>query len=161
LLYQKKPCFYLELDPKVQAWKNIINKKKNISEYSCIQKDGTVIKVGSEYIWIWWVATTNHRTKKFSEWVYQKNDKYVFVAIERFIYFGCCRRNVEHPVVSTEMVEHGILNKPVDSWNLIIIYILLYTRMRKALLKELCNISKTEPKNISMISSDVEKRNVN
>ena len=31
----------------------ISSKKKKISEYSCIQKDETVIKVGSEYIWIW------------------------------------------------------------------------------------------------------------
>ncbi len=30
----------------------ISSKKKKISEYYCIQKDETVIKVGSEYIWI-------------------------------------------------------------------------------------------------------------
>jgi putative transposase len=30
----------------------ISSKKKNISEYSCIQKDDTVIKVGPEYVWI-------------------------------------------------------------------------------------------------------------
>ena len=31
----------------------ITSKKKKISEYSCIQKDETVIKVGPEYIWVW------------------------------------------------------------------------------------------------------------
>jgi putative transposase len=31
----------------------ISTKKKKISEYSCIQKDETVIKVGSEFIWVW------------------------------------------------------------------------------------------------------------
>jgi putative transposase len=30
----------------------VSSKKKKISEYSCIQKDETVIKVGSEYIWV-------------------------------------------------------------------------------------------------------------
>ena len=31
----------------------ISSKKKNILEYHCIQKDETIIKAGSEYIWLW------------------------------------------------------------------------------------------------------------
>ena len=40
------------MDAKTQA-KEASSKKKNISEYSCIQKDETAIKAGSEYIWLW------------------------------------------------------------------------------------------------------------
>ncbi len=43
--------------------KKISSKKKKISEYSCIQRDETVIKVGSEYIWIW-VATIELESKE-------------------------------------------------------------------------------------------------
>jgi transposase-like protein len=42
----------LELDTKIYTPKNIIYKKKKVSEYSCIQKDETIIKAGSEYIWL-------------------------------------------------------------------------------------------------------------
>ncbi len=38
-------------------------KKENLFEYYCIQKDETVIKVGSEYIWIW-VATIELESKE-------------------------------------------------------------------------------------------------
>ena len=33
--------------------KKISKKKKKINEYSCIQKDETAVKVGSELIWLW------------------------------------------------------------------------------------------------------------
>jgi transposase-like protein len=42
----------LELDTKIYTPNNIIYKKKKVSEYSCIQKDETIIKAGSEYIWL-------------------------------------------------------------------------------------------------------------
>ncbi len=50
------------------GYKNIflrkyLSKKKKISEYSCIQKDETVIKVGSKYIWVW-VATIELESKE-------------------------------------------------------------------------------------------------
>jgi hypothetical protein len=61
LLYQKKPYVFLGKNGTGSKSTSQIKyhqlEKENISEYSCIQKDGTVIKVGSEYIWIWWVAT--------------------------------------------------------------------------------------------------------
>jgi putative transposase len=44
------------------GYKNIIlrkyplKEKENLSEYSCIQKDETIIKVGSEFIWLWIAA---------------------------------------------------------------------------------------------------------
>ena len=53
----------MELDSKIQSSKNILITKKKISEYYCIQKDETVIKVGSEYIWIW-VATIELESKE-------------------------------------------------------------------------------------------------
>jgi hypothetical protein len=40
------------LDSKVQIVKYGI-KEKEILEYSCIQKDETLVKVGSEYAWLW------------------------------------------------------------------------------------------------------------
>jgi transposase-like protein len=42
----------LELDSEIQSQKTS-SKKKKVSEYSCIQKDETVIKIGSELIWFW------------------------------------------------------------------------------------------------------------
>ena len=48
LFYQTKPCFYMELDTKINQ-KNIISKRKKIAEFII---DETLIKVGSELIWL-------------------------------------------------------------------------------------------------------------
>jgi hypothetical protein len=49
----KRNMYFWNWIQKVQTSENIINKKKKISEYSCIQKDETaVIKVEPDYIWI-------------------------------------------------------------------------------------------------------------
>jgi transposase-like protein len=37
----------------IQKYKPQKLKKMNIDEYSCIQKDETAIKAGSELIWLW------------------------------------------------------------------------------------------------------------
>ncbi len=36
-------------------------KNKKIKEYSCIQKDETAIKAGSELIWLWVVIEPKHK----------------------------------------------------------------------------------------------------
>ncbi|MER5175282.1 MAG: hypothetical protein ABJB76_09140 [Candidatus Nitrosocosmicus sp.] len=47
-----EPCFYLKLDIKIQSSKGIIKEKEN-SRIFLIQKDETVIRIGSELIWLW------------------------------------------------------------------------------------------------------------
>ncbi len=46
---EKSSCFDLEMDTKIQSLKYILQGKE-VSEYSCIQKDETIIKIGSELI---------------------------------------------------------------------------------------------------------------
>ncbi len=36
-----------------RIWTTEIKEEENMDEYSCIQKDETQIKVGSELIWLW------------------------------------------------------------------------------------------------------------
>jgi hypothetical protein len=50
LLHQTKPCNDMELDTKVSSHKDIIKKNNKISEYTV---DETLLKVGSEYVWLW------------------------------------------------------------------------------------------------------------
>jgi len=40
----------MELDTKVSSHKDIIKKNNKISEYTV---DETLLKVGSEYVWLW------------------------------------------------------------------------------------------------------------
>ena len=47
-----EPCFYLKLAIKIQSSKVIIKEKEN-SRIFLIQKDETVIRIGSELIWLW------------------------------------------------------------------------------------------------------------
>jgi transposase-like protein len=93
LLYQKKSRFHLGLDPKVQAWEIIINKKKNVSEY-VIDKTA-VIKVGPEYVWIW-VAIIEPKNKEIRGMSISKEQN-MFVDIERFI-SDVVEEHGEHPV---------------------------------------------------------------
>ncbi len=54
LFYKKKSrSLYLKCNW-IQKYnpKKISSHRKKITEYSCIQKDETVIKVGSEFIWL-------------------------------------------------------------------------------------------------------------
>jgi putative transposase len=50
LFYQTKSRFYLELDSKIQASKDIVKEKEHRRIYVL---DETIIKSGSEYIWLW------------------------------------------------------------------------------------------------------------
>jgi len=49
MFYQTKPCLHLELGSKVPS-KEISSSKRKILEFIV---DETIIKVGSEYIWLW------------------------------------------------------------------------------------------------------------
>jgi putative transposase len=61
---------------------NIASKKKKVLEYSCIQNDETLIKVGSEFIWLCWVAIEPWNKRIFGFDV--SKEKNMFVA-ERFL----------------------------------------------------------------------------
>ena len=84
--------------------KNISSKKKKILEYPCIQKDETLIKVGSEYVWLDWVAIEpwNKRILGFDI----SKERNMFVAMEKFI-AGLTKVYDKHPV-STQTVVRGI-----------------------------------------------------
>ncbi len=73
----------MEPDTKIYTSKNIIYKKKKVSEYSCIQKDETIIKAGSEYIWLW-VAIIEPKDKEILGMSISK-ERNMFVASERFL----------------------------------------------------------------------------
>ena len=47
---QTKPCFGLELDSEIPSPKNIVKKKKKVAEFIV---DETIVKAGSEYVWLW------------------------------------------------------------------------------------------------------------
>ena len=47
---QAKPCIHLDLDSKVSSTKDKVKKKKGIRVH-CV--DETMLKVNSEYIWLW------------------------------------------------------------------------------------------------------------
>jgi putative transposase len=57
--YISSSCFIKRNHVSIWNWIQKYNpqktssKKKKVSEYSCIQKDETVIKIGSELIWFW------------------------------------------------------------------------------------------------------------
>ncbi len=63
---------------------NIASKKNKILEYSCIQKGETLIKVGSEFIWVWWVAAVKPRNKIIIGFDIS-NRRNTFVAMEKII----------------------------------------------------------------------------
>ena len=58
-------------------------KKKDIDEYPCIQKDETAVKVGFELIWIW-VAIIEPKDKEILSFDISK-ERNMFVAFERFL----------------------------------------------------------------------------
>lgn len=60
----------------------VSSKKKKISEYSCIQKDETLIKVGSEYIWLW--VAIEFESKEIVGTIISKERRNMFTA-EKFI----------------------------------------------------------------------------
>jgi putative transposase len=72
-----------------------LTKRKKILEYSCIQKDETLIKVGSEYVWLGWVAI-EPKTKQILALSISK-ERNMFVAAERFI-SGLVQNHGKHPV---------------------------------------------------------------
>jgi putative transposase len=83
------PCFIKRNHVSIWSWiqkfklQNIASKKKKILEYSCIQKDETIIKVGSEYVWLDWVAIEpwNKRILGFDI----SKERNMFVVKEKFI----------------------------------------------------------------------------
>ncbi len=52
--------------------KKLLNKKKKINEYSCVQKDEAAVKAGSELIWLDWVSKP--KNKEFFRYTYQKRE---------------------------------------------------------------------------------------
>ena len=80
--------------------KKISSKKSKVLEYVI---DETVIKIGSELIWLW-VAIDN-KTKRILRLSISK-ERNMFVA-ERFV-ADLIKNHGKHPI-ATEMVEHGIL----------------------------------------------------
>ena len=85
--------------------KKTSSKKSKVLEYVI---DETVIKIGSELIWLW-VAIDN-KTKRILRLSISK-ERNMFVA-ERFV-ADLIKNHGKHPI-ATEMVEHGIL-KCLDS----------------------------------------------
>ena len=53
----------MELDSEIQTTE-IKEKKKNIHEYFCLQKDETAVKADSELIWLDWVAIIKPKDKE-------------------------------------------------------------------------------------------------
>jgi putative transposase len=81
--------------------KKISSKKSQVLEYVI---DETVIKIGSELIWLW-IAIGN-KTKRILRLSISK-ERNMFVAIERFV-ADLIKNHGKHPI-ATEMVERGIL----------------------------------------------------
>ena len=130
----------------------ISSKKKKISEYVI---DETVIKVGSEYIWIW--VAIELESKEILG-ISVSKEQNMFVAIERFI-SDVVEEHGEHPVSTDGGTWYPQSCKFLKLTHHIHF---LYTRMRKVSLKELCSILKTGLTNVLMIIFLVrERRNVN
>jgi putative transposase len=79
---KRKPCFCLELDSKVQVWEIIVIDKKKVFEYII---DETIIKVGSNYIWIW-VAIESENKEILGMSISKERNTFVRVFSVR-----CCR----------------------------------------------------------------------
>ena len=58
MFYQTKSRFYLELDSKIQASKDIVKEKEHRRICS---RDETIIKAGSEYIWLWFAIEPKNK----------------------------------------------------------------------------------------------------
>jgi putative transposase len=74
----REVSFYLELNTKVQATEDISMKRTQIAEYII---DETIIKVGSEYIWLW--VAIEPKDKEILE-ISVSKERNMFVA-ERFL----------------------------------------------------------------------------
>ena len=72
--------------------------------------DETIIKVGPEYIWIWWVAIIEPKDKEILATNISKEQN-MFVA--EYFLSNIVDEHGKHPI-STDMVVIGI-RKPVDS----------------------------------------------
>ena len=139
------------------GFKNIILKKypqrkRKSLEYSCIQKDETVIKVGSEYIWIW-VATIELESKGILG-ISVSKEQNMFVAIERFI-SDVVEEYGEHPV-STD----GGTWYP-QACRFLNLNHHLHSSYEKSIIERTMQYIKDRTKNVLMIIFLVEKRNVN
>jgi putative transposase len=115
----------LELDTKVQAKENIL--KEKVSEYSCIQKDETVIKVGPELIWLWVVIELESKEIPGTNSSKEQN---MFVA-ERFLY-SITDKHDQHPVST----DGSGMWYPSQACRFLKLKHHLHLLTRKALLKE-------------------------
>ena len=116
--------------------------------------DETIIKVGSEYIWLW-IAIENDNREILQ--ISISKERNMFVA-ERFI-LNLVKRYGEHPV-STDMEVHGIY--PQACRFLRLHHHHIHSRYEKSIIeKERYSSSKIVERSISMIIFLVEKVNVN
>ena len=103
-------------------------KKNNIDEYSCIQKDETAVKVGSELIWLW--VAIEPKDKEILSFDISK-ERNMFIA-ERFL-SHIIKEYGEHPV-STD----GGTWYP-QACKFLKLNHHLHSSLRKVSLKEQCN----------------------
>ena len=118
----------------IQKYKpqKISSKKKKVSEYPCIQKDETIIKAGSEYIWLW--VAIEPKDKEILGMSISK-ERNMFVA-ERFL-----SSIVDEYGQHTVSTDGGTWYPQACKFLKIDHHIhFLYIGMRKVSLKEQCNI---------------------
>ena len=84
----------------------VSSKRKKIDEFII---DETMIKVSSQYVWLWFAIESNHRQILLQiDISFERN---MFIA-ERFL-SNILEKHGKHPV-STEMVTHDILFRHVN-----------------------------------------------
>ncbi len=133
-------------------------RKRKFSEYSCIQKDETVIKVGSEYIWIWWVATIEPESKEILGISISKEQN-MFVAIERFI-----SDVVEEHGRTSGFHRDGGTWYPQQACRFLKLNHHLHSfvyKDEKSIIERTMQYIKDRTMNVSMITFHAERRNVN
>ncbi len=97
------------------GYKNIILRKYSLKEkenleYSCIQKDETIIKVDSEYIWVW-VATIVLESKEILGMSISKEQQICLYTEHFYLISSINMVDSQFP----QMEVHGIRLKPVVS----------------------------------------------
>src|SRR3954453_4240113 len=90
--------------------KKLSSKRKKISEFVI---DETLIKVGSEYIWLW-VAVEPKNREILALSPYLRKEIYMFL-LHRTLFINRYQRLWKTSSVSTEMEALGIHRKPVGS----------------------------------------------
>src|SRR3954447_9726024 len=141
----------MEIDTEIPAKENIFDKNK-VSEFII---DETLIKVGSDLIWLWVAIEPKHRQILHIDISFERT---MVIVAERLI-ASLVDKYGKHPLYQQQTVAHGIHHKHVSFWTWITIYIPF---MRKVLSKGQSNTSKIELQNALMtIFHAKERRNVN